>query len=132
MCVKTLSPPAVIALAVLLGTAQPLTAQRKLPEVEVRMHNGRPTVFIDGMPDALPGYSPGATRQYYEKYMSLFYAHRMGVYPVWIDRLTSDYNSTRWWMGETVSAKPLVEQPPTVFTLDDQAAHIMKGAEIVG
>ena len=119
-----------ISIVILLFSLAPWNtalAQKKLPDVEVKMFNGRPTVFIDGKPDALPGYSPGSTKEYYDKYMHLFYKHKMGVYPIWIDRLSSDYNSTRWWIGETVSEKPLVEQPSSVFTLDDQARHILAG-----
>jgi hypothetical protein len=110
-----------------LAAGNTILAQKKGPDVEVKMFNGRPTVFIDGKPDALPGYSPGSTKEYYDKYMHLFYKHKMAVYPIWIDRLSTDYNSTRWWIGETVSEKPLVEQPPSMFTLDDQAKHIIAG-----
>ncbi|MHB9028403.1 MAG: hypothetical protein ACYC9O_06510, partial [Candidatus Latescibacterota bacterium] len=103
------------------------SAQQRGPDVEVSMYKGKPVVFLDGKPDALPGYSPGPTKEYYDKYMHLFYQHKMGVYPVWIDRLPEDYNSTRWWLEDKVSAIPLVKTSEKVFSLDDQAGHILKG-----
>jgi hypothetical protein len=125
MSLKTLALPAALALALLLGAFQ-AAAQKKLPDVEVRMLNGRPTVYIDGRPDALPGYSPGSSKDYYDKYMPLFYKHRMGVYPIWIDGWgTSDNN--RWWVGDTVSEKPFFVPPASEFIVDNQAEHIIKG-----
>jgi hypothetical protein len=97
-----------------------------VPDVEVGMHNGRPTVFIDGRPDALPGYSPGSSREFYDQYMPLFYAHGMGVYLVWVEGWGVS-GECRWWSGDTVSATPLFAPPATVFTLDDQIAHIRQG-----
>jgi len=123
MSLKFFAP---VLLAAVLFTPVRSTAQGHLPDVEVKMYNGRPAIFIDGAPEALPGYSPGATKDYYDKYMHLFYAHKMGVYPVWIDGWgTSDSN--RWWSGDTISDKPLVTPPESAFLLDDQVAHIMKG-----
>ncbi len=112
-----------LAVFMLPGT---LRAQKRGPDVEVRMLNGRPTIYIGGKPDALPGYSPGTTKEYYDKYMHLFYAHKMGVYPIWIDGWGVS-ESSRWWSGDKVSDTPFFEHPSTVFTLDDQARHIMKG-----
>ncbi|HOS44784.1 MAG TPA: hypothetical protein PK794_13930 [Armatimonadota bacterium] len=54
-------------------------AQAK-PSVEVKVHNGRPTVFIDGVPNALPGYSPMAwDKPYTDRQLPRFAAHTMGV-----------------------------------------------------
>ena len=97
-----------------------------MPDVEVRMHNGRPTIFVDGQPDAMPGYSPGSGRDFYDHYMPLFYAHRMGVYPIWVDGWGTSAEN-RWWIGDTVSSTPLFVQPPTVFTLEQQVEHIQQG-----
>jgi hypothetical protein len=113
----------------LLGLAVSLLALTKAPDVVVKTHNGRPTVFIDGTPKALPGYSPGSTKDYCDKYMPLFYAHKMGVYLIWIDGWgASDDN--RWWSGEKVSDQPQGRAQDAVkasFLLEDQVAHIMKG-----
>jgi len=43
------------ALLVFLAAAGLLAAAP--PVVEVRVYKGRPTVFIDGKPDALPGFN---------------------------------------------------------------------------
>lgn len=101
-------------------------ARNRLPEVEVRTHNGRPTIFIDGKPDALPGYSPGTTREFYEKYMPLFYKQKMGVYPIWIEGW-GVAGENRWWHGDAVSEVPRAMSRSGVFTLDDQVAHIRRG-----
>lgn len=101
-------------------------AGSKPPDVEVKMRNGRPTIFIDGKPDALPGYSPGTTREFYDKYMPLFYQHKMGVYPIWIEGWGVS-GENRWWSGEKVSEKPLFVPPSKVFTLENQVEHIMRG-----
>ena len=96
------------------------------PDAEVRMHRGRPAIFLDGEPVALPGYSPGSTRRDYETYMPLFYEKRMGMYLIWIDGWgTSAAN--RWWAGDTISATPLVAPPPDAFTVEQQAERILAG-----
>ena len=118
----------VFLLIVFAALAMPpaLSAQQRGPDVEVKMFKGRPTVYIGGNPGVLPGYSPGGTKEYYEKYMPLFYRHKMGVYPIWIDGWgTGDTN--RWWVGENVSEKPLFSPPASEFLLDDQARHIVNG-----
>ena len=51
----------------------------KLPDVQVRPFNGRPTVFINGEPNALPGYSTFG-RSAWDNDLPLFYRHDMGVY----------------------------------------------------
>ncbi|MHB9030290.1 MAG: hypothetical protein ACYC9O_16110, partial [Candidatus Latescibacterota bacterium] len=50
-----------------------------LPDVRVRPYKGRPTVFIDGKPNALPGYSTFG-RSAWDNDLPLFYRHAMGVY----------------------------------------------------
>ncbi|MFA6473139.1 MAG: hypothetical protein WCU00_13995, partial [Candidatus Latescibacterota bacterium] len=110
----------------LFTTGQIILAQRGLPDVEVKQFNGRPTIFINGKPDGLPGYSPGNTREFYDKYMPLFYKHKMGVYPIWIDGWGTSAKN-RWWEGDTVSEKPLFKPPASEFLLEDEVEHIMKG-----
>ncbi|MFC1529045.1 hypothetical protein ACFL5B_03975 [Candidatus Latescibacterota bacterium] len=100
---------------------------QKLPDVEVRMHNGRPTSFIDGNPHALAGYSPAKNRPFYDKYMPLFYKHGMGVYLIWIGRLPEDYYGTLFWVGDRVDSIPLAKVPPDFFGLDAQVEHILNG-----
>ena len=99
------------------------SGQNGLPDVEVRMLNGRPTVYINGKPNALPGYSPGTDQAFYNKYMPLFYKHKMGVYLVWIDGWGASAEN-RWWVGDTVSENPLFVHPSTVLTLENQVEQI--------
>lgn len=48
---------------------------------EVRQHRGRPTVFINGVPTALPTYSPmGWSKPHREAAIPAFAKHRMGAY----------------------------------------------------
>jgi hypothetical protein len=96
------------------------------PDAEVRMHLGRPMIFLDGRPVVLPGYSPGSSQTFYDSQMPLFYEQRMGMYLIWIDGWgTAAVN--RWWVGDTVSATPLFAPPPETFTLEQQAEHILAG-----
>ena len=116
----------VVCLMISMTIGGVIQAQNKLPDVEVKMRNGRPTVFIDGKADALPGYSPGTDRAFYDKYMPLFYKHKMGVYPIWIEGWGVS-GENRWWAGDRVSATPFFVPQPTVFTLENQVEHIMRG-----
>ena len=120
-----------MALVLLSLTASAL-AQTKAPDVVVKPYNGRPTVFINGKPDALPGYSPGTTKEFYEKYMPLFYEKKMGVYLIWIDGW-GGAATNRWWDGDKITH----QLPPTTraseyfpedeLLLGDQVNHILKG-----
>ena len=97
---------------------------KKLPEVEVRMHMGRPTVFIDGEPNALSGYSPGQSRAFYDNYMPLFYKHGISVYLIWIG---PGIAGNRFWEGDTISEIPFPAKSSDPFDLDEQVEHILKG-----
>jgi hypothetical protein len=120
-----------MALAFLCLTGSALS-QTKAPDVVVKPYNGRPTVFINGKPEALPGYSPGTTKEFYDKYMALFYEKRMGVYLIWIDGWGGSATN-RWWDGDEISH----QLPPTTGAseylpddeplLGDQVNHILKG-----
>ena len=100
--------------------------EQRGPDAEVRMHRGRPAIFLDGKPVALPGYSPGSTRRDYDTSMPLFYEKRMGMYLIWIDGWGTSATN-RWWVGDTVSATPLVAPAQDAFTLEQQAEHILAG-----
>ena len=97
-----------------------------LPEVEVRPHNGRPTVFINGRPDALPGFNTFG-KQAFERSMSLAYPANFSVYFI-SPQVTDKWPETRFWIGDRIDSKPLVPGPPDLFDLDEQAEHILKGA----
>lgn len=112
-----------------LALAGAVHARPGLPDVTVRVHHGRPTVFVGGVPRALPGYSPGSSREDYDRYMPLFYAHKMGVYLVWMDGWGSA-DTNRWWEGDRVTAEPSVPAAGATgrpFLLADQVAHIERG-----
>lgn len=107
--------------------ARPLAAKgkKKLPDAEVKMYNGRPTIHIDGKPVVLPGYSPGNSKHYYDKYMHLFYEKKMGMYLIWIDGWGP--GSKLFWDGDTISDTPMRTLPPDAFTLENQVEHILRG-----
>lgn len=64
-----------VMLALLFATAEAAS----LPDVQVKPYKGRPVVFIDGVPNALPGYSTFG-KEAWDKDLPLFYKHDMGVY----------------------------------------------------
>jgi hypothetical protein len=113
-----------LAFAAFMGEAGPCRAQKKLPDVEVKPYHGRPTVFIDGKPDALPGYCPWYTEGFFEKYTPLLYQHKFGAYHLDIRTLADAYEL---WSGDRIDSKPVVETPPDFFSLDRQVGIILKG-----
>jgi hypothetical protein len=113
----------VCALMLLLGNGSPVFGQ-KLPDVEVKQFNGRPTVFIDGKPDALPGYCPWYTEDFYAKYTPLLFQHKFSVYHIDIRTLPDSYEL---WSGDRIDKKPVVDLPTDFFSLDRQVEIIRKG-----
>ena len=103
------------------------TPAQKLPDVVIRMYNGRPTVFIDGRPDALPGYCPWYTKPFFEKFMAPLYRHDLGVYLLDLESVTGDNWGSRFWKGDTITSEPLPAATDLV-TIDEQAGQIRKGA----
>ncbi|MHB9028404.1 MAG: hypothetical protein ACYC9O_06515 [Candidatus Latescibacterota bacterium] len=99
-------------------------AERRLPDVEVKQYNGRPTVFIDGKPDALPGYCPWYTAEFYEKYTPRLFPDGFGVYHLDIRSLPNDHEL---WSGDRIDKVPVVKTPPDFFSLDRQVEIIRKG-----
>lgn len=49
-------------------------------EAEIRDYNGRPTVYINGVPQPLPGFNPSSRPGIFERSCKLFFEHHMGVY----------------------------------------------------
>ncbi|HOF86622.1 MAG TPA: hypothetical protein PLZ36_00780 [Armatimonadota bacterium] len=110
-------------------------AQAK-PSVEVKVHNGRPTVFIDGVPNALPGYSPMAwDKPYTDRQLPRFAAHTMGVYYICPPVVRGDFFGTQFWVGDEVSSTPLVKLHPNDYQgIDDAVETALKldpGAYII-
>ena len=79
-----------------------------MAQVEVRTYKGRPTIFVDGEPRALPTYSPiGWRRGPFERNTPWFFRHRMGAYFLAVPRLKGGgYWDSPFWMGDRISAEP--------------------------
>jgi len=93
---------------------------------EVRVHNGRPMVFVDGQPNPLPAYSPVRYEVFFVKETPRFFRHRMGAYflSVPYDETSGDLACSVFWKGDRVSSTPAGK---TKFSLDDQAVFVLKG-----
>jgi hypothetical protein len=103
-------PLLVLSMAVGMANA----ANQKLPDVEIRPHNGRPTMFIDGDPRSLPGFL------YQNQQNSPFYNNPDGI------RVYHLHSFLGFWIGETIHNKPQ-EDVTSANTLDNQAKRILKG-----
>ncbi|MBN1290562.1 MAG: hypothetical protein JXB48_01895, partial [Candidatus Latescibacteria bacterium] len=97
----------------------------KLPDVEIRQLNGRPTVFIGGKPNALATYSNFGQARLKDA-MNFFADIGMDAYHLEVARLPIDYNSSRFWVGDTIDSRPLLDVPDDFFGLDEQAEFILK------
>ncbi len=95
-------------------------ANDKLPDVELKMLNGRPTVHIDGKPNPFNTYHNFGLKKI-KHTMAWFATVPMDVYYIAPDRLPDDYNSSRFWVGDKVSSTPLVKNPMVFYGLQDQA-----------
>jgi len=90
---------------------------QNLPKVVVRDYNGRPTVFIDGKPNALPGYST-FNREAWDKDLPLFYSHKMGVYFISPPLLN-------WNGGPVIESNQKLRS--SQISLDEMADRIIEG-----
>lgn len=88
-----------------------------LPDVTVHPYKGKPTVFIDGTPHALPGYST-FNREAWDKDLPLFYEHDMGVYFIEPPVLG--------WDSDTI-IDPATEMTGNRISLDEMAERIVAG-----
>lgn len=96
-----------------------------LPQVEVRPHNGRPTVFIEGVPHALTGFNTFG-REPFERSMALAYQDGYDVYFIH-PQAVGDWPGTRFWVGDRIEAAAAAAEPRSPFDLDEQAEHILTG-----
>jgi len=113
-----------------MTTMLPLRAEEtaKPATVEIRAHNGRPMVFLDGRPDPLPAYSPRSwNKNAFPRQASRFYPYHLGMYliglPNGIDR---DFNGTQFWNGDRISSEP---QGVTAFP--DRYASIEEPVQLI-
>lgn len=92
-----------------VARAQPLAAQ-------VRTHQGKPTLFIDGKPSALDAFSPAghAREPRYQNAMSTFLRHRLSAYFITIH----SFQSAEFCVP---NAPPSAATQPAQSTLDTDA-----------
>ena len=102
-------------LSVLLGLQ---AAYASPPDVVLKQYKGKPVVFIDGRPHALPGYST-FRREAFEEDLPLFYEHGMGVYFIEPPKL--------WWDGGAVIRDDDAAGAADFISLDAMAEHILDG-----
>lgn len=110
-------------------------AWHDLPDVVVKTHRGRPTVFIDGEPRALAGFCPFYRTEFYENYMHEalklgFELHFVDIQ--WLGIPSDDgvleprpLSRTRFWCGDEIGSDPVVETGDDVFDVDKQAEFIL-------
>ena len=93
---------------------------------EVRVHNGRPTAFVNGQPLPLAAYSPVRYEVFFVEGTPRFFPHKMAAYflSVPYDETSGDLACSVFWKGDQVSSTPGGE---TKFSLDDQAAFVLEG-----
>jgi hypothetical protein len=115
-----------IMVLILIVTDNISASTKKLPDVEVKVLNGRPTVFVDGKPAALPTYSNFGQKRL-EEQMKFFMNIGMDMYHLEVARLPNDYNSSRFWFGDTIDKKPVVKAPDDLYDVDEQAKFILDG-----
>jgi len=88
------------------------------PNAVIRQLNGRPTIFVDGEPQALPGFNPTSNREPFDKSVSFFANHKMGVYI--IQALMQNF-----WRGDQVFDHPTPADGDVLYDVDEQAATIL-------
>lgn len=115
----------VIVIFIVISGNNYASAQR-LPDVEVRMHNGRPTIFVGNKPTALATYS-NFGQSHLKDAMRFFTNIGMDAYHVAIARPLPDYWSTRFWVGDSIDKKPLLSGDKDFFGIDEQAQFILEG-----
>ena len=96
--------------------------------VEVKLHNGRPTLHINGQPNPLPTYSPVAwSRPHFETAVPFFTKHGMGAYFLCFPGVSGQgWGGTQFWDGDTISNKPLLETlAPGSPSFEEQTRFIL-------
>lgn len=123
-----------IPLSVLLCCGALMAAEPTTPmaAAEVRMHNGRSLIFVNGRPLSMAAYSPVAGRrpELFRNQSARFSQHRLGFYLVspatGVLPEGEDYEFTPslFWRGNEITGEPLL---PPDCDLDKDVAHIMDG-----
>ena len=96
--------------------------------VDVRMHLGRPTVFINGTPQALGIYCPALLPNCFYKNVDRFFQHDVAAYFIYTPSITHtgeyDFFACEFWKGDDIRAEPLCAAAAPNF--DDQANYILE------
>ena len=93
------------------------------PQVAVKDHLGRPMVFIDGAPNALPMYSPiGFDPAWYKKQIPRFGPHKMGAYFIYPPSL---FGTDVFWEGDHIGSEPVAKDQAKAYALIDEQADLM-------
>ena len=85
------------------------------PDVSLRRHHGRPTVFINGQPQALAAYSPPKGTHHFEKIWrpatKRFLQHDMDLYLMSLPQTRKPGHGygEEFWQNETIKAEPLLQ-----------------------
>lgn len=104
-----------------------------MAEAEVRVHRGRPTIFVNGKPLALPAYSPVAGRrpQLFREQSARFFEHGLDLYlltpPCGIlpPGAEQQWCPPLFWRGDEITGEPLLEP---AHDFDSDVDHILQGA----
>jgi hypothetical protein len=96
-------------------------------DAEIRMHLGKPTVFLDGVPTALPTYSPVSWRgDILQQAAPWFFPHGMGAYMLGIPiaKHSDVWGNSPFFDGDRVTDTPTQEFQ---VDMDRQAQFLLDG-----
>ncbi len=114
-----------LAAALLIGITSAATAAG--PDAVVKIHNGRPTVFIDGVPTALTGFNPSCrNRERFFETMPFFYTTGIHTYIIHPATTRDFWSEMYFWRGDVISSNPEGIDAPDVWCIDKQAKEILK------
>ena len=94
---------------------------------QIKAYQGKPTLHLADQPVALTAYSPVGGRRLalFQAQTARFFPHSLAAYLLTVPpALSPDHWSTPFWVGDQISATPLL---PPAATLDEQVAHVLRG-----
>jgi len=119
-----------IALIVCVVAAQGWAAEPAPTSAEIRVHKGRPTLFVNGEPKPLPAYSPrGWFMEAFKRETPRFFPHKMGAYFLAVPRVKveSDFWADPFWRGDEISNTLLYKDSQLASSFDVEAEMVMAG-----
>jgi hypothetical protein len=81
---------------------------RRLPDAEIAVVKGRPSILVDGKPVPHAGYSAMIAAEEMEGQIEAFSRHRMGFYMVAPPQIPGPQWDTPFWVGDRTGAEPIV------------------------